>query len=192
MRNIFLLIIVVAFACGCSQKPDPRIAVLETKVADLQKTLSQQDDFINAVYACETNDAFQIANLAVVMAQSVQSPPPASALTAAGSASQDIDPATGLPTSGPIKVVRVANRVTEANGAWWRWAFTVFIADPDGLTPTVNVKVKFLDKDGFIIETKDMYNLKLDGAATNSFSDYELVSLPGAQQVTSIRGEIVE
>lgn len=218
--NLSLLAIVALLVCGCN-KPDPKVAQLESRVSALESNLA----LVTARCNIESNTVEGVLNVQgemvallspltnLVPSESQMPVNPATGLPWTGATSRHrgsgpaIDPATGLPTASsgdssnldpntglPVeekpKVLRVANRVTESNATWWRWAVTVYIANPGSFSTSVNAKVKFLDKDGFIIETKDMYHLQLSPMSTNQFSDYTLVELPGAQRVASIKADL--
>lgn len=197
MKTAFCFLAAVILLCGCNQKSDPKVVQLEARVAILESNLNTLREV--ALESMATNQTL-IATIQTDLSNDMATWKPLGSmlalLTNAPPEPQHsqplLDPDTGLPIAANARVVRVANRVTEANTTWWRWSLTVFIANPTGLPMSVNARINFLDRDGFIIDRKNFYGLKLDGQPTNSFSDYALVELPGANRVASIRGQIEE
>jgi hypothetical protein len=185
-KNIYLLFVLFALLAGCGKdKQEKEILNLQTKVDDLQTKLVADEASISNDEATslifETNvQAFMEADIKLTSASS----------SASGSTPGEINPATGLPMDQPLIVFPASGRVTESNDQWWRWAVKFAIGNPNSDDTRRNAHIKFLDADGYVIDTADVYDLVIPADSTNYFSSYELVNLPGAANVKSIQVEL--
>lgn len=102
-------------------------------------------------------------------------------------------PAMPAPSAEEVKsgfrVVSISARATEKNSVWWRYAWRLTISNFSSSTSTFRATVKFLDRDGFVIEEDTARDIVIGPGQTATHTDFELVRLPGATRVdsTSVR-----
>ena len=78
-----------------------------------------------------------------------------------------VQPGPAARQLAPVKVFEISDvdaRVTESNNTWWRFAWRLTLKSVDTHPHTMNATIEFQDKDGFIIDKDNEYNLHLLGA----------------------------
>jgi hypothetical protein len=195
-----IAILSAALLCGCGQqKSDPKIAELELRVAMLETNLANLNTFANDInrvqdadYGVLTNEITELdSRITDMQLASLPKLDPATGLPYGADPKKydgKIDPETGLPElkKSQPKVFGIVGKVTEANDQWWRWAIQFSIGNPSGMALDTDADIQFLDTQGFVVETKHEYHLKVDAYSTNHFSNYQFVDLPDAANVKKL------
>lgn len=97
--------------------------------------------------------------------------------------------ATPTPLAAPkaaapdYEILSIDSRVTESNDVWWKYAWILEVANHGTNDILFNAEIQFQDADGFVIDTARAYDLYLPAGETDQFSDYILISMPGAANV---------
>jgi len=198
----WLLSALVLAGCG---KPDPRIAELEKRVNDLDAAVKGMSNAIVAIHEVNTQLLANQKNLTDLVAASHSSSssynPPDAGTPPATSGSDGVDPATGLPletsetgsvgSSTKPRILRSANRVTEQNIVWWRWAYSFTVGNPSALASHSHAEIKFMDSDGFIVKQETEY-IDIQPFQTNVFTGYTLIDVAPARTVKKFSVELKE
>jgi hypothetical protein len=95
-----------------------------------------------------------------------------------------------LPSSvADFEVLDVRAKVTEANDTWWRWSYQLKARNNTLLPVEKYLHVDFLDADGFIIDHETCH-VRLSAFETKTFLGTDLIDLPGAERVKSVKAEL--
>lgn len=79
---------------------------------------------------------------------------------------------------GPTKdwaLVSVESRVTESNSVWSRFAWKLKLRNDSPAPHLFQAKIEFQDRDGFIVDTNDAYNLLVPGQSEQEFTGFALI-----------------
>jgi hypothetical protein len=88
-------------------------------------------------------------------------------------------------------VIDVSAKVTESNTVWWKYAWKLTVRNNRTDRPiTLDVKIKFLDKDGFVVDDDDAYNLSVAASSEATFSEYDLIDTEVAGNIASVKAEL--
>jgi hypothetical protein len=99
-------------------------------------------------------------------------------------------PRMTLPSSvADFEVLDVRAKVTEANDTWWRWSYQLKARNNTLLPVEKYLHVDFLDADGFIIDHETCH-VRLSAFETKTFLGTDLIDLPGAERVKSVKAEL--
>jgi hypothetical protein len=105
-------------------------------------------------------------------------------LSAAASAitrkARQINPRTETPTSSSgnkdWSVVSVESRITESNNTWSRFAWKLVLRNDTAQQHLFRGTIEFQDRDGFIVDTNDAYNLVVPANAEQVFTGFALIN----------------
>lgn len=116
--------------------------------------------------------------------QSQQTPAPATPTPGAPLASGPlrISPAPA-PSASAYEIVSIESKVTESNSVWWRYAWKLTLKNKADRAMAVSGEIEFQDKDGFVIDSARTGQLGVSAGATEAFTGFALVRVPGAQNV---------
>lgn len=104
--------------------------------------------------------------------------------TQGGSSATADDP--GGPT---LEFTEIDTRVTEKNDVWWKYAWKVKIENHTDRPKSVDAKIKWVDVDGFEIDSAREYNLRVSAESEEVFDGSEMIQLPSAEQIDGIEVE---
>ncbi len=88
-----------------------------------------------------------------------------------------------------VVVVNASSKVTESNSVFWRYAWQLTLRNNERTPARVNATVKFLDKEGFVVESENAYGLTLGPLETKTFTGATLVNTGPARTVTRVTAE---
>lgn len=91
-----------------------------------------------------------------------------------------IDEDTGL------QVLRASARATEKNKSWWRFGWTVTIANHSSETRDFRLQVQFMDADGFVVDDDTEHGLTIPAGQSKTFRDSDLIDATVARRVKSV------
>jgi hypothetical protein len=93
---------------------------------------------------------------------------------------------TRQPAASNFEILSIDSRVTESNSTWWKYAWILEVSNQGDEDIVFNAEIQFQDEDGFVIDTANAYSLVILAGETKKFSDYILISTPGAASVEKI------
>ena len=167
-------ILLLAFSlCGCGQKTDPKIAVLEARITALE---NKSADLQNQLLAIPAPQKYPER----------VSPAPSQPVTRVMSDAIEIPAAKAQPN-----VISISGRVTEQNDVWWKWAYVMVVANTNNVPVSFDANIQFLDKDGFVVSEKEEYNLTLRANLTNRISSFDMIDVAPASTIKNIKAVIV-
>lgn len=94
------------------------------------------------------------------------------------------------PQQQAVEIIDVSTKVTEQNSVWWKYAWVLTLKNNTDRDRTVTAELKWVDADGFVIDSDTEYSLTIPAGEEKTFNDFALVSTPGASDVDSIQAEI--
>ncbi len=92
---------------------------------------------------------------------------------------------------GPIpasqfEVADISTRITEKNDTWWRFAWQMKIRNTGSRSLSLDATIEFQDKDGFVVDQDDQYNLFVAAGEEKTFTGFQLIRMPGAADVEKV------
>ena len=78
-------------------------------------------------------------------------------------------------------------RVQERNNVWWKFAYKFTLRNNTSREQSVNVDIKFLDSDDFVVDDARAYGIDVPAFGTTEHSDSTLIDRSEASSVVSIR-----
>lgn len=94
-----------------------------------------------------------------------------------------------IPTTKVVDVLSATMRVTESNNTWWKYAYKVDLRNNRNETALIVLKVKFLDREGFVIDEHRNYKVVVPAGQKTSISDFKLIDAKVAGNVRRITAE---
>ncbi len=166
----------VASANASAPTIEYRVASLEIEVAELSTQVAQLTD---------------LAVAPTIVAEAT--PTPSRGMGALKPPKETQATATPRPTHTPVnaslpdyEIASIKTRVTETNDIWWKYAWILEVTNNSSSDFLLDAEVQFQDADGFVIDSARAYNLLPRAGETTSFSDYTLITMPGAQSVDGV------
>jgi hypothetical protein len=101
-------------------------------------------------------------------------------------------PVPAATTGIGLEIVSIDSRFTETNTVWSRAAWILVVRNNTDQSVRLDAVIKFLDSDGFIIDSDSEYGLVVQAQSERTFTGDLLISQPGAQNVTQYSAEISE
>jgi len=102
-------------------------------------------------------------------------------------------PASAVPTAAAVapdkaefEVISLTARATEKNDAWWRYGYRLTIRNNGTDDNRQFFDIQFLDADGYVIDTKPVYDIIKPGT-TDIITGDKMINLPGAVRVANIK-----
>lgn len=92
------------------------------------------------------------------------------------------------PAVQPVKsfeIVAINTRVTETNDIWWKYAWKLTLRSNSNRPLVLEAEIKFLDRDGFIVDTDTEYGLLLQPKEERDFTGYALIKSGPAAKVAN-------
>lgn len=89
-----------------------------------------------------------------------------------------------------IEIIDISTRVTESNSVWSRFAWNLTLKNNTDRPRTVSAVIKWVDKDGFVVDSDRQYSLSVPANAEHTFNDYKLIDASVAADVDGIEVEI--
>jgi hypothetical protein len=99
------------------------------------------------------------------------------------------NPPTQAETARTYEITSIQTRVTEQNDQWWKYAWVLKVRNDSDYPITLDAEIKWLDADGFVIETDSAYELTVPAVSEETFQDFDLIDMPSAQNVRSVTAE---
>ncbi|MBI2834176.1 MAG: hypothetical protein HYX76_07085 [Acidobacteria bacterium] len=119
------------------------------------------------------------------------SPAPVSTFSNSGSGGAGRTlPQVSYQSSDGTLTVTVESRVTEANDVWWKYSWKVTIRNSGKRPQIVSGRIEFQDADGFVIETATVPATRIDAAAEDTVTGFELITTASAVNVAQLAGRI--
>ena len=88
-----------------------------------------------------------------------------------------------------LKIIEIDSKITETNSTWWKYAWRLTMnSEPLGVQ--VNANIKFLDKDGFVVDDDYQYGLNIPAKGQKTFTGYKLITASSARNVAQISANI--
>lgn len=113
---------------------------------------------------------------------------PSSSSTASNSANSG---SGSTSTSAPaIEIVDISTRVTESNSVWSKFAWNLTLKNNTDRDRTVNAVIKWVDKDGFVVDSDNEYNLRVPANSEKTFNDYQLIDASSVPDVEGVKAEV--
>jgi len=76
---------------------------------------------------------------------------------------------------------------TESNKTWVRYGWKITIKNGIPRTQTFDLELQFLDKDDFVVDTKNLYRRTIAAYDQQTITGDNLVSMPGALRVSRVK-----
>lgn len=95
-----------------------------------------------------------------------------------------------VPQQKSIEIVDVSTKVTEQNSIWWKYAWVLKLKNNTNRDRSVSAEIKWVDVDGFVIDSATEYSLTIPAGEEKTFNDFALISTPGASDVEGIQAEL--
>lgn len=89
-----------------------------------------------------------------------------------------------------IEIVNVETKVTESNSTWSKYSWLLTLKNNTSKDKSINVELRWLDADGFVLETTDAYGLVVKANSEEKFSDYNLINASLVQDIESIEAVV--
>jgi len=86
------------------------------------------------------------------------------------------------------EIIEIDAKITERNQVWWKYAWKLTIRNRHSKPKSIDAEIKFLDSDGFIIDT-DTELIAIAGDETKTFTGFALIDAEVAGNVESIAAE---
>jgi hypothetical protein len=83
-------------------------------------------------------------------------------------------------------VFSIDSKVTEQNSVWWKYAWKATLKNNSESAISTDVTVKFLDKDGFVIDEDREYNVVVPAGSEKLVSEHALIDASVAANVKSV------
>lgn len=87
-------------------------------------------------------------------------------------------------------LVSVQSKVTETNDSWWRYAWRLTIKNGSQSAKAFKAIIEFQDKEGFVIDSANAYDLVVPPNSEETFTGYALVRMPGAKSVEKTNAKV--
>jgi hypothetical protein len=104
-----------------------------------------------------------------------------------GTAMQTPQPAG---SQSELKIVSIDSRVTESNESWSKYAWKLIVQNSGARDEAVDATIEFQDRDGFIIDSDNAYNLVIKAGEQQTFTGYALIRAAVAGNVASVAAKI--
>jgi hypothetical protein len=116
-------------------------------------------------------------------------PPPATTPPATPPPPATNPPATpsGIP---PVDVVSVSAQATNTAAALWHYGYTLKLRNNTSKATNVNLRIKFLDADGYVVDDALMNNVFVPANTEQDYEDYKLIDSTLAARVKSVKAEL--
>jgi hypothetical protein len=98
-------------------------------------------------------------------------------------------PATPAPPP-PVDVVAVSAQATDTSAAQWHYGYTVKLRNNTTTPQTVNLRIKFLDGQGYVVDDTLMNNVYVPANTEQDYQDYKLIDAVTAAKVKSVKAEM--
>lgn len=89
-----------------------------------------------------------------------------------------------------IEIIDISTRVTESNSVWSRFAWNLTLKNNTDRTRAVSAVIKWVDKDGFVVDSDRQYSLSVPANSEQTFNDYKLIDASVAADVDGIEVEV--
>jgi len=89
-----------------------------------------------------------------------------------------------------IKILSIGSRPMESNNVWTKYSWRLKLINPSNKGQTIQAEIKWLDVDGYPVETDSEYDLYLGPGATEIFTGYQLITASMADRVDSVIARI--
>jgi uncharacterized protein YcfL len=93
-------------------------------------------------------------------------------------------------TKETVTITSIDTKVTKSNSVWSKFAWVLKIKNPSQKIISVNAKIKWIDKDGFVIDDLREYKLSIPPGQEETFNGYKLIDVAAANTVDSIQAII--
>jgi hypothetical protein len=90
----------------------------------------------------------------------------------------------------PVEVVDISTKVTEQNSVWHKYAWNLTLKNNTDRDKTISADIQWVDAEGFVIDSHTEYSLSVPAGQEKTFTDFVLISVPGATNVESVKAEI--
>jgi hypothetical protein len=102
----------------------------------------------------------------------------------------EADRSSSTEPSGPdLEFAEIDTRVTEQNRVWWKYAWKVSVKNLTDRPQSIDLKIKWIDADGFEVDSTREYNLRVPASQEETFDGAEMIQLPSAKQIDGIEVE---
>lgn len=89
-----------------------------------------------------------------------------------------------------MELVDISTRVTESNSVWSKFAWNLTLKNNTDRDRAVTAEIKWVDKDGFVVDTDYEYSLVVPANSEKTFNDYQLIDASVASNVEGIEAEV--
>lgn len=89
-----------------------------------------------------------------------------------------------------IEIVDISTRVTESNSVWSKFAWNLTLKNNTDRSRSVRAEIKWVDKDGFVVDSATEYSLSIPAGEEKTFNDYILIDASSAGDVDGVKAEI--
>ncbi len=89
-----------------------------------------------------------------------------------------------------FEIIDISTKATESNDIWVRYAWKLTIRNNSSRAVELDGDIKWLDSDGFVIDSDTQYDLIVGATEEKTFTGFALIRQPGAQRVYSISAEL--
>lgn len=89
-----------------------------------------------------------------------------------------------------VEIVDVGSRVTESNDVWWKFAWKLTLRNNTDRNRSVTGTIKWMDKDGYVVDSDRFYSLETPANSEKTFEDYTLIDTSAAVNVEGVKAEL--
>lgn len=89
-----------------------------------------------------------------------------------------------------MEIVDISTRVTESNSVWSKFAWNLTLKNNTDRDRSVSAEIKWVDKDGFVVDTDNEYSLTVPAHSEKTFNDFQLIDSSVVSDVEGIEAEI--
>jgi hypothetical protein len=104
--------------------------------------------------------------------------------------SSQLGPGDAIEAHSGLQVLSASARATERNNTWWRFGWVVTIKNHSEYPQAFELRVQFMDNEGYVVDETTTRNLSLPAGATQTFRESELISASVAPRVASVNADV--
>lgn len=163
---------------------------MATSIEAFQAFLVQRSDSTVSAYLRNAAAAKQLA--ATNINRALEHIGKAALIQAPTEQASESQPTTTTTPSEPLLTIvegSLEYRIQERNNTWWKFAYQFTLQNTSNQPVSIDLEVKFLDADGFVVDDAYVYDIVIPAGGTKTHSDSALIDAGEAASVTSIEIE---
>jgi hypothetical protein len=89
-----------------------------------------------------------------------------------------------------FEIIKVDSRITEVNNTWSKYAWILILKSFANKHMQFHATIEFLDKDGFIVDTSDEFNVLLPNRNDQTYTGFALIKAPVVGNIARIQAKV--